>query len=38
VLRLLDEHGSVSKLIENSPGVLVTMEDLEQIEFFEMIR
>jgi hypothetical protein len=31
----LDENGDVVELIENSSGVLVVMEDLEQIEFFE---
>lgn len=32
----LDEHGRVKKLIENSAGALVRMDDLERIEFFEV--
>ncbi len=32
----LDERGNVVELIENSAGVLVTMDDVERIQFFEI--
>jgi hypothetical protein len=32
----LDEHGKVKKVIENSAGAVVRMDDLERIEFFEI--